>query len=292
MGYLCILIALLAGTTKGYMGKRIGNTVTTHRQSVFINMVRMVICVLISAIVFWVEAWGNGFYIDGAAWMCGAFAGITVSMFMVTWLLAVRHGAFMLISVAQMFGVVVTLICSFLLFRDPISPWQVLAVVILVVAVLIMGSYSAKIKGKLGLSTVILLILCGLSSGLYDFSLKLFTHYSNASISALNLISYIIAAIVLAIVFLLPNKEGNFGAKNMLRATLLTIFIMSVCLFVNSYFKALANEYLLPTQVYPIYQAGGLIFSALMAALFFKERITPRCLIGMLLAFVAILLLK
>ena len=292
MGYICIFAALLAGTTKGFFGKRISGTVTTQRQSVFVNMIRMVICVLISLAVLGFEAWRHGVRIDGAAWGFGAMAGVTVSAFMVTWLLAVRRGAFMLISVSQMFGVVVTLICSFFLFRDPISPWQLLAVAILIVAVLVMVSYSTSLKGKLDRTAILLLVLCGLSSGLYDFSLKLFTHYSVSSVSVLNLLSYAIASVVLLAVFFLPSKERGLEAGQMLRSCRGAVLIMSVCLFVNSYFKALANEYLSPAQVYPIYQAGGLIFSAVMAAVFFKERVTLRCVIGMCLAFAAILLLK
>lgn len=292
MGYISILIALLAGTTKGFLGKKISGSVSTQKQSVLVNAIRMVICIFISAAVLAVEAWDGGIYIDGAAWLFGSLAGVTVSLFMVTWLLAVRHGAFMLISVAQMFGVVVTLVCSFIAFRSPITPWQLLAMVILIAAVLIMGSYSTALKGRLSVSAVILLILCGVSSGLYDFSLKLFTHYSDASVSALNLISYVIAAIALFLVFLIPTGEGSFDAKQMLHSMWGPLLIMSACLFINSYFKALANNYLTPAQVYPIYQAGGLIFSAVMAAVFFKEKITPRCVCGLILAFVAILLLK
>ncbi len=292
MGYISILIALLAGTTKGFLGKRISGTVSTQRQSVFVNMVRMVICIFISVAVLAVETWGSEVHLDAAALVFGFLAGITVSLFMVTWLLAIRQGAFMLISVAQMFGVVVTLVCSFFVFRDPITPWQLLAMAILVVAVLIMGSYSTALKGRLGIGAVILVILCGISSGLYDFSLKLFTYYSDASVSVLNLISYVIAALALFLVFLIPTKEGAFDAKKLFRSIWVPVLIMSVCLFLNSYFKALANDYLLPAQVYPIYQAGGLIFSAVMAAVFFKEKITPRCVLGLILSFVAILLLK
>ncbi|MBQ9784336.1 MAG: EamA family transporter [Clostridia bacterium] len=292
MGYICILVALLAGTTKGYMGKRLGNTVSTHRQSVFVNMIRMVICIFISVGVLAVEAWGAGVRLDSAAWAFGAMAGVTVSVFMVTWLLAVRRGAFMLISVAQMFGVVVTLVCSLIVFRTPISWRQCLAMVILIAAVLIMGSYSTALKGRLGVGAIILLILCGVSSGLYDFSLKLFTHYSASSVATLNLITYVIAALALLLVFALPSGGEKFDAAGMLRSTFVSILIMSVCLFVNSYFKALANNYLTPAQVYPIYQAGGLIASAVMAAVFFRERITPRCVVGLILAFVAIILLK
>ncbi len=292
MGYVSVFLALLAGTTKGFFGKRISAKAATQRQSVFVNAVRMVFCVLISFIVLAPEMLRGGIYLDASAWLFGSLAGVTLSLFLVTWLLAVRRGAFMLISVTQMFGVVVTIICAFLVFRTAILPRQILAILILSVAVVIMGSYSTSLKGKLSIGTVLLLLLCGVSSGLYDFSLKLFTHYSGASISTLNLISYAVAALVLAFVFLLPAREDRFDAKEMLRATFLPILIMSMCLFLNSYFKVLANHYLTTVQVYPIYQAGGLIFSAAMSAIFFKEKITARCVVGLVLAFVSILLLK
>ena len=67
---------------------------------------------------------------------------------------------------------------------------------------------------------------------------------------------------------------------------------MSVALFLNSYFKALATRYLPSAQVYPIYQAGAMILGTAMSALCFKERVTLRCAIGLVLAFAAILLLK
>ena len=78
----------------------------------------------------------------------------------------------------------------------------------------------------------------------------------------------------------------------LLRSTLLPIVLMAVCLFLNSYFKAMSNNYIPPMQLFPIYQAGGLILSATMSAVFFKEKITPRCVIGLTLSFIAILLLK
>ena len=126
MGYLYIVIALLAGATKGFMGKRISNTVTTYRQSVFVNMLRMLICVAVSVGTLLIESGGNGLVMDKEAFIYGGLAGVALSAFLITWLLAVRHGAFMLISVSQMFGVVITLICSYFVFRDPIVPKQLI----------------------------------------------------------------------------------------------------------------------------------------------------------------------
>lgn len=292
MGYLCILIALVAGSTKGFVGKRISNTVSTYRQSVFVNIVRMLICSAIGALLLAFDFMKSNVVLDTPAMVYGTLAGISMSVFIVTWLLAIRHGAFMLISVAQMFGVVITLLCSFFVFREHIAPRQFVAVGILIVAVLIMVSYSAVIKGKLSVGAILLLVLCGVSNGIYDFSLKLYTHFSSSSISVLNLITYIISMAGMLLIFLIPSKKDPFDVKKMFKITIWPIVIMSVCLFVNSYFKAMSNHYLSATQIYPIYQAGGLILSAFMSAVFFKEKITARCVLGLVLAFISILLLK
>lgn len=292
MGYLFIFIALISGTLKGYCGKKISNFITTEKQSIFINSVRMMFCLLISFVILLPEIISGSFMLDVEAIAYGTMAGITLSAFLVTWLLAVKHGAFMLISVTQMFGVVITLACSFVVFGDPILPRQMIAIALLIVAVIIMASYSTKLKGSLSVKAIILLLLCGLSSGLYDFSLKLFTHFSSSSVSTLNLFSYLVSAVVLGAIFLLCKDKNEFDAKGMLHDTVIVVIVMSICLFVNSYFKALSNNYIPPAQLYPIYQAGGLIFSALMSMLFFKEKITPRCIFGLIIAFVSILLLK
>ncbi|MBQ6846252.1 MAG: EamA family transporter [Oscillospiraceae bacterium] len=291
MGYFCILISLLAGATKGFMGKKISSTVSSYRQAAFINVFRMFICMGVSGVSFMFESLQSGLYIDEGVIIYGALSGITLSFFIITWLLAVRNGAFMLVSVSQMFGTVITLLCSFFVFRKPLESKQLLAVALLVVAVLIMVSYSSGVKGKLSVFGIVMLVLCGLSGGINDFSMKLFREFSEANISMFNLISYIFSMVVLAVAVALPS-EDKFNKRELLKSDLLAVIIMSVCLFVHSYFKAMANDYLSVAQVYPISQAGGLILSALMSSVFFNEKITFRCVVGLILAFIAVLLLK
>ncbi len=292
MGYLYILISLLAGSTKGFMGKKISNKVSGYRQSVFVNSIRMVLCTFISLLFFGLDTAKTTPVFDGEALLYGGLAGISMSVFIITWLLAVRYGAFMLISVAQMFGVVVTLLCNFIVFREVILPRQMIAVGFLIASVLIMVSYSSSIKGKLSSKAILLLVLCGFSNGIYDFSLKLFTHFSKSSISTLNLITYLLSAVGLLLILALTPKSDSFDGKTLFKDVLWPIIVMSVCLFLSSQFKAMANHHLSATVIYPLYQAGGLILSALMSAIFFKEKITPRCIIGLVMTFVAILLLK
>ena len=106
----------------------------------------------------------------------------------------------------------------------------------------------------------------------------------------LNLLTYLVSALILGGMVLLPQKGEKVAIP--WKKIVLPILLMSVCLFLNSYFKAFSTQYLPDAALYPIYQAGGLILSTLIGAVFFKERVTVRCVIGLVLAFAAILLLK
>ena len=290
MGYLYLFISLITGATKGLFGKKVSTLVTGTRGAAATNLLRMALCTLISILLLVTGIEKVSLVPDGPAIFIGIAAGVTLSAFTITWLLAVQKGAFVLISVAQMFGVVVTLICSTLVFGTQPTLLQYLGIALLMAAVLVMGSYSKKLKGSLTAIAIVLLILCGVSSGLYDFTLKLFTTYSASSKSMLNLLTYLVSALILGGMVLLPQKGETVAIP--WKKIVLPILLMSVCLFLNSYFKAFSTQYLPDAALYPIYQAGGLILSTLIGAVFFQERVTVRCVIGLVLAFAAILLLK
>ena len=290
MGYLYLFISLITGATKGLFGKKVSTLVTGTRGAAATNLLRMALCTLISILLLVTGIEKVSLVPDGPAIFIGIAAGVTLSAFTITWLLAVQKGAFVLISVAQMFGVVVTLICSTLVFGTQPTLLQYLGIALLMAAVLVMGSYSKKLKGSLTAIAIVLLILCGVSSGLYDFTLKLFTTYSTSSKSMLNLLTYLVSALILGGMVLLPQKGEKVAIP--WKKIVLPILLMSVCLFLNSYFKAFSTQYLPDAALYPIYQAGGLILSTLIGAVFFKERVTVRCVIGLVLAFAAILLLR
>lgn len=67
---------------------------------------------------------------------------------------------------------------------------------------------------------------------------------------------------------------------------------MSVCLFLNSYFKTLASGHLGAVLLYPLNQGCALILSAVMAAVLFKEKLTAKAVIGILTAFVGLLIIN
>ena len=67
---------------------------------------------------------------------------------------------------------------------------------------------------------------------------------------------------------------------------------MSVCLFANSYFKTLAAGILPSAKLYPLNQGASLILSSFMSMIFFKEKMTGKCIIGIILSFIALLVIN
>lgn len=177
MGYLFLALALAAGVTKGYCGKKTSGSVCASSEAMLANLVRMALCIVICFLMLSVQGQLDGLRVDGRAMLIMLGSGVTTSAFVVAWLICVKHGAYMMLDVFLLVGVLVPMLLCSWLFGEPITAAQWIGVAILLAAVLIMCSYNVSIKGKMSLKSVLLLILCGLSSGLTDFCQKSYTHY-------------------------------------------------------------------------------------------------------------------
>jgi len=70
------------------------------------------------------------------------------------------------------------------------------------------------------------------------------------------------------------------------------VVVMAICLFLNSYFRTLAAAHLDAVLLYPLSQSAALILSTLMSHFFFKEKITPKCIIGIVITFIGLLIIN
>ena len=289
MGYIFLLISVLAGGLKGLFGKQISDNVDTLKESLAVNTVRCICCVIISFFIIFFSAGKIACDFNGLIF--GSLSGFSLSVFLITWLFAVKSGAFMLVSVALLLSSVMTLVLDIVVFCTAVSVRQILGVIILAVAVLIMVSYNNTQKPRINFETVILLLLCAVSNGVYEFSQKLFTSFSHSAVSILNLITYTFGAIILFLAAILSNKRKS-SVKKVLKNNYLSVAFTSICTFANSYFIAKATLLLSVAQVFLVGQALSMILSALIAVKFLGEKITPRAVIGISLGLLAAILIN
>jgi drug/metabolite transporter (DMT)-like permease len=299
MGYIFLALALASGITKGYCGKRTSSFIVTNSDSMIMNLLRMIICIFIVFLLILVQNELPTLAPDSKLLMVAALSGIASAAFVVSWLLSVRTGAYMMVEVFLLIGVMVPIVLCKLFFNEKIGYWQILGFVILTVAVYIMTAYNSSVKGKMSVGAFVLLMICGISNGLADFSQKLFVKTSpDGSVAAFNFYTYVFASLSLVaayVVFRAIDKKNGAEIRDpikVIKPIRYYVPIMAVCLFAHSFFKTLAAGYIDSVQLYPLAQGCSVVLALLMSAIFFKEKITFKCVVGICLSFVALLMIN
>ena len=202
----------------------------------------------------------------------------------------------MMIDVFLMVGTLVPLLLGQGLFGEMIALKQWIGFVVLIIAVAIMCSYNNTIKEKISPYSMFLLIVCGISNGLADFSQKLFVkNATEIPTSVFNFYTYVFSAMTLVIFYIyfsLKQKEKSEKTKANSRMVVAYIGIMAACLFINSYFKTLAAHYLDSAKLYPLNQGLALVISMFMSSLLFGEKLTKKSVFGVALAFLGLLIIN
>lgn len=297
MGYVFLASALIVGSVKGYCGKKTSGFVAEYKDAMLTNFIRMVMCIIIGFLMLVFSGTVSLLAVDVSVLLITLLSGVTTSVFVVAWLICVRRGAYMMLDVFLMLGVMVPLLLSSAMFDEKIKLTQWIGLAILFVAVLIMCSYNNQIKEKMSIASIALLVLCGVANGLTDFSQKLFVKtVPNGSAAVFNFYTYVFSAAVLLVFYLLARAKGQKGQKGeelaVIKSVGLYVCVMSLCLFLNSYFKTLAAGILPSALLYPLSQGASLILSSFMSAFLFKERLTAKCITGIVVSFVGLLIIN
>lgn len=299
MGYLFLSLALAAGITKGYCGKKTSAAIVTNSDSMVMNLLRMVVCIFIGFLMILVQNDLPALIPNTNMLLVAALSGIASAAFVVSWLLSVRTGAYMMVEVFLLIGVMVPIVLCRIFFGEEIGVWQIVGFVILLVAVYIMTTYNSSLKGKMSIGAFVLLMICGISNGLADFSQKLFVKTElDGNVAAFNFYTYVFAALTLVVAYLVfraLDKRSGAEIRNpiiVIKPIWYYVLIMAVCLFAHSFFKTLAAGYIDAVQLYPLAQGCSVVLALLMSSIIFKEKITVKSIVGIGLSFVALLMIN
>ncbi len=293
MGYIFSGIALLSGAVKGFCGKKISNQVQDFKSASFANMIRMLLCIVIGFFIILANKDLYHLNLDLKTIIITFLSGAGTAMFVVTWLLSVKKGIYMLVEISIMVGTIIPMLGSAYLFGEVIELNKWAGFITLVTAVILMVSCNnSYLKNKSTVSGYIVLILCGAFNGITDFSQKLFVENGKGiPISVFNFYTYLFSCVILFICFLFLKSDKTKSETNY-KYIFIYIPIMAVCLFLNSYFKTEAAKHLDAAVLYPLIQGCALILSTVMSIVFFKEKINTKGILGICLAFAGLLIMN
>ena len=298
MGYLFLTLALFAGVTKGYCGKKTSGYVEKTRDAFLINIIRMVLCTVTGIIVVLCSGHASFLIPDIKRLLICLLSGVSTAFFVAFWLLAIRKSAYMLMDVFLLAGTLIPMLLSSTFFHESIKLHQWGGFLLLLIAVIIMCSYSSSVKEKFSISAFILLALTGIMCGITSFSQKLFVNLcSETPATVFNLYTYVFSAVTLIIFYFIFSKtdikkDSDISFSSIPKRMFIYILIMAVCLFANSFFNTKAAYYLDSAEMYPFEQGASLVLSSLMSAIFFKEKLTLKAIIGIIITFIALLIIN
>ncbi len=300
MGYLYVVIAVFSGVSKGFLAKKLSGRTSTLRQAAFYNLLRMTVCVVIGFLLCTVQSGFGGLVINTPTVGLSLLYGIGTAAMAVSWLFAVQYSAYVMLDIFLVLGTVVPIIGSAILFGEIPSVHQIIGVLILCAAVYLMCGYSNSIKGKLTVKGIAILLVCGFSNGLSGLAQKMFSRSAAETgdiNAAFNFYGYVFASITLLLVFLMiknfsKTEKKPEDSQAVTPKIYLIIVLMSIFLFLNSFFQTAAAAELEASVLFPMVQGLSLVCSTVMSAIAFKERVNARSIAGTVIAFVGMVILN
>ena len=295
MGYIFLAIALLTNNIKGYCGKQMSRYSAKLNDTLLICFFRMLMCIGTSAIILAVTGGFFGLEITSKLIGYAAFSGISTAILVAAWLFAANSSGYMMLEVFQMLGVGVTILMSFVFYREEITVRDLIGFCVLVFAAYLM---HAGTKVKPTLKTLAVVILCGLANGMTDFSQKAFIYSGlDTTTAQFQLCSYIFAAATLILLYTAMTagkkpEDNDGGAVAILKKTWYFVLIMAVCLYGNSFFKTEAANYLSAAKLYTLSQGGTMAIGTLMSAFLFKEKLTLKSYASIVITFIGLLIIN
>ena len=147
---------------------------------------------------------------------------------------------------------------------------------------------------------IAILLVCGFSNGLSGLAQKMFSRSAAETgdiNAAFNFYGYVFASITLLLVFLMiknfsKTEKKPEDSQAVTPKIYLIIVLMSIFLFLNSFFQTAAAAELEASVLFPMVQGLSLVCSTVMSAIAFKERVNARSIAGTVIAFVGMVILN
>ena len=300
--YGALLLSQLGTSAKQYAMKHCGIQTPGTFNSVCINLARSVVCLVVSAVI-WLLTDGTTSTLSGHIMMI--IAGIGTALTLLTWILSSRLISLTLLESVGMIGslIIPLVLAPFLYEGDTVSPFQWIGCVLIFVSLFLFTGKDTSRKKESGVLWKILILSIYLAGTAVSMVLKkYYTYHITAnnlgSIEYFTFIGFVAAFlffIVLFFVFHAKEKkqlpDGQKTVERPYQKVWKYILIAAVALYVFELFASYAAQ--LPSAIYyPLSRGLCVICTFLLDVLAFKDKVTLKKIIGLIVVLVAIVFIN
>ncbi len=202
---------------------------------------------------------------------------------------AIMHGPLSITSLVISCSVVVPLIFGVVFLQEPVGPLLVIGIALLLSSTILVSKTSEKENARITPRWLIYIAATFFSNGICMTVQKLFqVTYGGVFRNAFMIISLAIALFFLLVITFICERKGiKEGVKS---KSFVWPIICGVGNGVANHLTLILAVILPASILYPIQSAGGIILTAVVSMLFYKEKLSINQKIGFVLGILAIIL--
>jgi drug/metabolite transporter (DMT)-like permease len=206
-------------------------------------------------------------------------------------IIAMKMSSMALNSMFATAGLLVPCIAGIFLFGEPMSIMQWIAIIpFFISAYLLIGASSKNVKFTP--KTMLILIASLISNGMTMLMQKLFVYcVPGGNVSVFSLFTFAVPAAIGIIAVLagsfLPHEKKPLDKK-------LFIFgaILAFAVFIINQFATLAASFISSAVLFTLINGGATIIAALVGAIVYQEKLTPRSIVGIAVGVASLICIK
>ena len=288
--YLIVIICLLT-TVLGIFDKNSSNEVDGNITAVKYSIFRLGVGVVISLVI--ALCLGENFEINATLMLSSLAFGVCVAVDLINYLFLAKTGMIALLTVsAQSSSLILPILFGMIFLKKPGNPIQWIFGLLVLVSAYMLCDSSKAIYSGFSFKTVIMVVIRFFASGFGTVSTQYFGNKGNGSINLFLALSYLVAATIIAAYLILC--KGSFKEKTKPISKKL-VFCGVGCAFFTCIPQAvivLATSKVDPIIQFSVTAVLSVVFSMAVGAIFFKEKITLKSTLAVILASVSVILIN
>lgn len=222
------------------------------------------------------------------------FSGIMLAASTGLNLVALKEGTVALASLFGTAGILVPCLAGIFLFGEPMTGGQWTGIFLFFAAAYFLISSSNRIYHGFSVKTFFVLIGVMLSEGLTMLSQQMFAFYvPDGDVSVFSFLSFGTVGGVMLLISLISGRKKEDRREPELTSNLLIMgALLSAAVFVINQLATMAAGIVSPVVLFTFINGGSTIIGAVVAAIFFKEKVTLRSTAGIVLGVLALIIIK
>lgn len=214
--------------------------------------------------------------------LCGVPAGAFFFLSFIYYQKSVKENGASLSGTFGKLGILIPMIFSVILWNEIPTIIQWIGIILSIISILLVNiSFNEKVK-----NFNVILILLFLFGGFAEFSNKIFQKYALSDYKDVFLFFVFFIAFIISFIF--STKKGiSFSKKDILIG-----FLVGIPNLFSSYFLIMALNYINTSVAFPIYSAGSIVFISLASFIFFKENLSKKNMLSIILTLIALVLIN